>query len=165
MNKYVFKPYNTIFPELFEKEKLRLSKFLTGEYKIEHFGSTAVAGLGGKEIIDIYIVATQSDLDRISQEVLSAGYEGRPRVSSDQHIFHKIALLDPKEEKRTYHVHINFPEAEDFKSAIAFRDYLRDTIKSYPTIVRFLPGFIFAYIFISTLKILFFHNASPRLPL
>lgn len=62
MSKYVFKPYNSIFPELFEKEKERLSKYLTGEYQIEHVGSTAVQGLGGKGIIDIYLATPRKNL-------------------------------------------------------------------------------------------------------
>lgn len=125
MSKYVFKPYNPIFAELFEKEKERLTKYLSGEYRIEHVGSTAVPDLGGKGIIDIYIVAPKEQLDRISQEVLSSGYEYRPRVSADQHVFHRIDLPDPIDGTRRYHAHISYPEADDFKQAIAFRDYLR----------------------------------------
>lgn len=139
MAKYVFKSYNPIFSELFEKEKERLSKYLTGNYQIEHFGSTAISGLGGKGIIDIYIIAPKEDLEKISQEVLNAGYIDRPRISDDQHIFHRIDLPDPLEGTRRYHVHINFPEAEDFKNAIKFRDYLRqnlEEVKRYEEIKR-----------------------------
>jgi GrpB-like predicted nucleotidyltransferase (UPF0157 family) len=125
MSKYVFKPYNSIFPELFEKEKKRLSKHLTGNYQIEHIGSTAIPGLGGKGIIDIYVVCPKEKIERISEEVLKSGYEHRPRVSEDQHVFHRIDLPDPIEGIRRYHIHISFPDAKDFKQAIAFRDYLR----------------------------------------
>ena len=125
MSKYVFKPYHPVFPQLFEDEKKRLSKFLSGNVQIEHVGSTAVPGLGGKGIIDIYIVGPRDDLDRVSAEVLKSGYEYRPRVSVDQHVFHRIDLPDPIEGTRRYHVHISYPEAEDFKQAIKFRDYLR----------------------------------------
>ena len=62
MNKYIFKPYHEIFPKLFEQEKLRLSKYLTGEYMIEHIGSTAVPGLGGKGIIDIMISVSKDKM-------------------------------------------------------------------------------------------------------
>lgn len=125
MKKYDFRPYNAIFPELFDKEKNRLSKYLTGAYQIEHIGSTAVPGLGGKGIIDIYIVVLKEDINKISREVLSSGYAIRPRISFDQHIFYRIDLPDMSKEIRRYHVHISYPEAEDFKQAIVFRDYLR----------------------------------------
>lgn len=134
MSKYVFKPYDPIFSNLFKKEKERLSKYLTGNYQIEHVGSTAVPNLGGKGIIDIYIVAPKKDLDRISKEVLKSGYEFRPRVSPDQHVFHRIDLPDPIEGMRRYHIHISYPEAKDFKQAIAFRDYLKahsEDVKKY----------------------------------
>jgi GrpB-like predicted nucleotidyltransferase (UPF0157 family) len=127
MQKYIFKPYSPIFSELFEKEKQRLSKYLTGNYKIEHIGSTAVPGLGGKGIIDIYIVAPRKDLERISKELISAGYEYRPKGSRlVQHVYHRIDLPDPIEGTRRYHMHLNYLEAKDFKKALAFRDYLRE---------------------------------------
>lgn len=137
MSKYVFKPYNPIFPTLFKNEKKRLKLYLTHEYRIEHVGSTAVPNLGGKGIIDIYIVAPKEDLERISQEVLKAKYEYRPRVSVDQHVFHRIDLPDPLDGIRRYHIHISFPEAEDFQNAIKFRDYLRrhpEAVKQYAKI-------------------------------
>ncbi len=125
MSKYVFKPYERFFPELFEVEKMRLSRYLTGEYEIHHVGSTAVPGLGGKGIIDIYTVADRQDLVRISDEVIKAGYMYRPRVSADQHVFHVIDLPDPVEGIRRYHMHLSHPLAPDFTAAIKFRDYLR----------------------------------------
>lgn len=137
MNKYVYKPYNSIFPELFDKEKIRLAKYLSGEYQIEHVGSTAVPNLGGKGIIDIYIVTPEEQIDKISQEVLDSGYEYRPRVSADQHVFHRIDLPDPIEGTRRYHIHINFSKSEDFQNAIKFRDYLRrhpEEVKRYSDI-------------------------------
>ena len=52
-DKYIFRPYNPIFPELFKNEKERMEKILGDNLKIEHIGSTAVMGLGGKGVIDI----------------------------------------------------------------------------------------------------------------
>jgi len=125
MGKYVFKPYERFFPELFEVEKMRLTRHLTGEYTIHHVGSTAVPGLGGKGIIDMYVVVPENQLGRISDEVIKAGYMHRPRVGADQHMFHLIDLPDPKEGIRRYNLHINHPNAPDFTQAIKFRDYLR----------------------------------------
>lgn len=67
-NKYVFKPYNPVFSKLFETEKKRLSNYLTGLFRIEHVGSTAVPGLGGKGIIDIYIVVPENKLNTASND-------------------------------------------------------------------------------------------------
>lgn len=67
MLKYVFRPYDPIFPKLFIKEKNRLKKFLGRTVLIEHVGSTAIPGLGGKGIIDIAIAAPdKNDLLNVS---------------------------------------------------------------------------------------------------
>ncbi len=126
MRKYVFKPYNDIFPTLFEKEKKRLSSYISGQYSIEHAGSTAIPHLGGKGIIDIYITAPEKELETISKAVEKAGYTPQKRVSDDLHIFHKLDVPDPIDSTRRYHIHINIPEANDYKNAILFRDYLRN---------------------------------------
>lgn len=49
--KYVFKPYLQCFPTLFNQEKERIVKHLDQDIMIEHVGSTAIPGLGGKGII------------------------------------------------------------------------------------------------------------------
>lgn len=126
MSKYVFEPYNAIFPVLYEAEKKRLRNLLTGNYKIEHVGSTAVPELGGKGIIDIYITVPKEKLLNTSQKLLDMGYQyGKTASKKPPYIFHKIILPDPLENKRLYHVHLSYPEYEDYVNAIAFRDYLR----------------------------------------
>lgn len=67
MKKYEFKPYNPAFSKYFEEEKKRLSKYLSGDYQIEHIGSTAVPGLGGKGIIDIMIAVSKEQMENFSQ--------------------------------------------------------------------------------------------------
>ncbi len=65
--KYVFKPYNQKFSELFEKEKERIISCLKKRLSIEHVGSTAVPDLGGKGIIDIAIGVNKEDRDQVCQ--------------------------------------------------------------------------------------------------
>jgi GrpB-like predicted nucleotidyltransferase (UPF0157 family) len=138
MSNYSFKPYNKIFPELFEKEKERLTKYLSGKYRIEHCGSTAVPGLGGKGIIDIFIVTSKKNLRKISQEIINSGYEYRPRGTKiTGHPFYRLELPDIIENTRRYHIHLNDFDEDDFKQAIAFRDYLRnhlEEVKKYADI-------------------------------
>ncbi len=66
MKKYIFDPYDEIFPELFAKEKKRIASYLPKALQIEHVGSTAVPGLGGKGIIDIAILVEKQDIEEIS---------------------------------------------------------------------------------------------------
>ncbi|NGX48826.1 MAG: hypothetical protein K940chlam5_00418 [Candidatus Anoxychlamydiales bacterium] len=49
MKKYIFAKADPTFKALFKEEKKRLKKIVKSKVSIEHIGSTAVAGLGGKE--------------------------------------------------------------------------------------------------------------------
>lgn len=130
MKKYIFKPYNPIFPELFEKENQRLRSYLSGDYQIEHIGSTAVPELGGKGIIDIYIGVPKERLYEVSALIQKAGYKYSDDGSTkNEHLYFELDLPDPVEHVRRYHVHLTYPEYQDWVNALAFRDYLR----KYPT--------------------------------
>lgn len=125
MKKYVFKPYNDNFPHLFEKEKNRIAQFLSGDYKIEHIGSTAVPGLGGKGIIDIMIAVSKQNVKEYSKNLQKVGYNYVEQSHIEQRLFHWQDLHDDIEHLRRYHVHVTYPDSSDWKNAIAFRDYLR----------------------------------------
>jgi GrpB-like predicted nucleotidyltransferase (UPF0157 family) len=125
MKKYVFKPYSKIFPELFAKEKERIASHVKTAITIEHVGSTAIPNLGGKGIIDIAIAVKKQDMESISKQLQSLGYEYRPTYSTADRFYFIIYLPDPAEESRRYHIHLTYPESEDWKGLIGFRDYLR----------------------------------------
>lgn len=124
MNKYVFKPYDPAFPKLFEEEKENLSKALTGDFQIEHVGSTAVPNLGGKGIIDIYIAVDKNKLEQAKSEIERAGYEFRSE--SSRH--HKHFFFKRQRGEQVYHLHLNYPQQDDWKFALVLRDFL----KSHP---------------------------------
>lgn len=126
MKKYVFKPYSAIFPELFQKEKKRIASHLKEALYIEHVGSTAVPGLGGKGIIDIAIATKKEDMNAVSEQLQSLGYEFRPTFSTPDRFYFIIYLPDPEEESRRYHLHLTYPENTEWKDLIGFRDYLRN---------------------------------------
>lgn len=116
MKKYIFKQYNPIFPELYQKEEQRLKQILGDEYLIEHIGSTAVPNLGGKGIIDIMISVPKKLMNQTSQLLQKqAGYEFSTSGGDKERLFHQ---------QDRYHLHVTFPESESRKKAIAFRDYL-----------------------------------------
>jgi GrpB-like predicted nucleotidyltransferase (UPF0157 family) len=125
MKKYVFKPYSKTFPLLFDKEKQRLASHLQGDLKIEHVGSTAVSQLGGKGIIDIAIAVDKKEMDSISKQLQDLGYEFRPSFSTPDRLYFITYLPDPEESKRRYHIHLTYPESQDWKDLIFLRDYLR----------------------------------------
>lgn len=122
MKKYVFKPYSSQYNELFEKEKNRIAAVLKGPAQIEHVGSSAIPGLGGKGIIDI-AVATKSK-EEIADDLLILGYEFCLGFSSEERFFFKITLPDLQEGQRVYHVHVMEPKSPEFENMIFFKDYL-----------------------------------------
>lgn len=126
MKKYVFKPYNPIFPELFQQEKERIASLVKSALAIEHVGSTAILDLGGKGIIDIAIAVHQEDMGSVTKELQNLGYEFRPAFSTPDRAYFVIDLPDQAEGIRRYHVHLTYPESDDWKGLIEFRDYLRN---------------------------------------
>jgi len=126
MKKYVFKPYSPIFPVLFRKEKERIASLVKTILAIEHVGSTAVPGLGGKGIIDIAIAVNKQDMDSVKAQLQNLGYEFRSKGSTQDRLFFRIDNPDPEEEKRRYHVHLTYPESNEWQELIGFRDYLRN---------------------------------------
>jgi len=123
MNKYVFKPYSKKFPELFEKEKKRISSYCKEAIIIEHVGSTAIPDMGGKGIIDIAIASDA--LDAVSKSLQELGYEFRPQYSTAERLYFKTELPDSEEGTRRYHVHLMHPSSKEWHEMLAFRDYLK----------------------------------------
>lgn len=132
MKKYVFKPYSNIFPKLFEAEKTRIAQLTNFDAQVEHIGSTAVPGLGGKGIIDIAIAAKKENMNKVSKQLQTLGYEFRPTFSTLDRLYFIIYLPDPKEVTRRYHVHLTYPTNSEWNEFLAFRDYL----KKHPEALR-----------------------------
>lgn len=124
MGKYTFKPYSDSFPLLFSQEKERIAPHLPSLASIEHVGSTAVPGLGGKGIIDIAIAVDKAMMEEAKNRLQELGYEFRPSFSTPDRFYFIIYLPDPEEEIRRYHVHLTYPEGKEWKELTGFRDFL-----------------------------------------
>jgi len=80
--------------------------------------------LGGKGIIDIAIAVNKNDMESTSKQLQTLGYEVRPTFSTPDRFYFIIYLPDPEEENRRYHIHSTYPENNEWKEFIGFRDYL-----------------------------------------
>lgn len=126
-NTIAVEAYNPVWPTLFEEEKARIVA-LIGPYleDMQHVGSTAVAGLAAKPIIDI--LAGVHSLDNVPHCVgplESLGYEylgeyGIPK----RHYFRKPAL-PITQQPRTHHIHMVERGHWEGEKLLLFRDYLR----------------------------------------
>ncbi len=103
--------------------------------RIDHIGSTAVSGLGGKDVIDIQI--TVSNLDEaggLASLLRAAGF--REGATFEYDVFHKksetdselrkLFMREPEGERRT-HIHIRELGRFNQRYALLFRDYLRSS--------------------------------------
>ena len=113
-DKYIFRPYNPIFPELFKKEKERMQKILGDASQIEHIGSTAVPGLGGKGVIDISVSVPKKQWPDVSSKLESLGYQYRKKDDEreNEELFFMANLPDSELGTRLYHIHLTYPESK-----------------------------------------------------
>lgn len=114
-------PYRDEWPVLFESEKKAIESAIGDHVRdIQHVGSTAVAGLHAKPILDIAIAVEDFDTARACIEpLIELGYtfkgeNGIPR----RHYF-------LKGEPCTHHIHMVETTSTEWTKMILFRDFLR----------------------------------------
>ncbi len=132
MEKYVFREASGEYSKYFEAEKLKLLDLFDDSVKIEHVGSTAIPGLGGKGIVDI-VVGVESGFESFKKKLEPIGYLFREHVSSDDRLFFRKEY-DEERGVRRVHVHLVTFEGNEWVNLTAFRDYLLkhpETIEAY----------------------------------
>jgi GrpB-like predicted nucleotidyltransferase (UPF0157 family) len=124
-------PYDPTWPAQFELERAQLARVLQPwivgsvdqpiEQPIEHIGSTAIAGLLAKPVIDMMVAVASLEASRPAIAALSAaGYLYAPYRGDVMHWFCK-----PDVSHRTHHVHLVPHRSALWNDRLAFRDYLR----------------------------------------
>jgi GrpB-like predicted nucleotidyltransferase (UPF0157 family) len=119
----VIEPYDPAWPSMFETERQALLRVL-GPWlagPIEHIGSTAVAGLPAKPVIDI--MAAVRDLPS------SVGAIAALRPLSYCYFDYRSEVMHwfckPSDIERTHHLHLVPFESPLWRERLAFRDRLR----------------------------------------
>jgi len=141
--------YDPGWPASFEAEKAHLLAVLPRDLvgRIEHFGSTAVAGLAAKPIVDVLVEVRDLEATkaRIAPLLESEGYDyvWRPTSGDDTPPWYAWFIKrDPVSRIRTHHIHMvepHFPQWE----ALRFTDYLRshpDVAAEYVALKRRLAA-------------------------
>lgn len=121
-----FSDYDDNWPEIFELEKERLIEALKDDIVgIEHFGSTSVAGLLAKPIIDIAIIFEENEkLENIISKLVMKGYTYKGLHDSKVHWYFVLYEQDVT----LFHVHVWQIPSEHYNKHIIFRDKLRSYI-------------------------------------
>jgi GrpB-like predicted nucleotidyltransferase (UPF0157 family) len=141
-------PYDARWPEIFEQERLHLRSCLPADLikRIEHFGSTAVAGLPAKPIVDILVEVTSLDetRQRIAPILEAQGYDyfWRPTSGDNTPPFYAWFIKRDSIGNRTHHIHMIESWFEHW-DRLLFRDYLRehaDVAREYGDLKMKLSG-------------------------
>lgn len=105
----------------------------TAALRIDHIGSTAVEGLGAKDVIDVQITVTNLDnTATVIQPLRAAGFrQGEAFVSDvfaglplDGPELRKFYMREPEGQRRV-HIHIREDARFNQRFPLRFRDYLR----------------------------------------
>lgn len=118
----VLVPYDHAWPTLFSELGAALRDALGGvALRIDHIGSTAVAGLDAKPIIDVQVsVASLEPLDAFRLPLERLGFVFR----ADNPDLTKRYFREPPGTRRT-HIHVRRAGSWSEQAALLFRDYLR----------------------------------------
>ena len=138
MKKYVFREYETEYETFFKSEKDRLKKIIGNSANIEHVGSTAIPGLGGKGVVDLLIGTSKNKIEHTKIWLLKAGYQFPKNTSTSERLFFRRDCRY-KNEKRRIHIHLVEKNGIEWKSITAFRDYLKthpNAIERYVTVKK-----------------------------
>jgi GrpB-like predicted nucleotidyltransferase (UPF0157 family) len=125
--------YCSTWPAEFEAIRASLQEALGGlALSIDHIGSTAVPGLGAKDVIDIQV--TVSNLSpEIARRLVAAGYRLNERVAHDHvplgedessDLWVKLLFKEPEGQRRA-NIHVRVEGNPNQRYPLLFRDYLR----------------------------------------
>jgi GrpB-like predicted nucleotidyltransferase (UPF0157 family) len=127
-DKYQYMKYSSKFPELFKKEKAKLTKAFPKGTIVEHIGSTAVPGLGGKGIIDIAIKTPRNKVKDYVGMAEKCGFTYKKYPGDKLRKFMDKVIKYSGNERRV-HLHLTLTK-QFWNSFILFRDYLKENKKA-----------------------------------
>ncbi len=119
-------PYDPMFPAVYAHIAAVLAPMLPENAHIEHVGSTAIPGVGGKGIIDCLIIVNADQAAQVAVTLWEAGY------GEDVQLRHMradwwYAAGDFDHEGNVYpvHIHISWAASKFANDIVDFRDHLR----------------------------------------
>lgn len=127
--------YDQSWPDAFRDVAGRVRTTLgDNASRIDHIGSTSVAELASKDVIDIQVSVEQdSDLDSVARELEKAGWTSLPDINSDHEVpglpsdetaWRKRFFREPSGSRRV-NLHVRVMGKPNQRYALLFRDYLR----------------------------------------
>ena len=116
--------YDPRWPDIYEEEKRVVLETISERItKIEHIGSTAVPGLGAKNIVDIMAgVGSREVADECQRLLLGVGYDD---VTSQPGEIDWFYCLGKRHPIVYFHLHLVLYPSDRWDRQVLFRDMLR----------------------------------------
>ena len=115
----VLEPSSPRHKQLFSEERLRVALGMGRlPAAIEHIGSTAIAGIAAKPIVDILIGLRAPPLESAKGPLVALGYEHVASAGTEDRLVFRRG--DP----RAFHVHVVLFDGVEWRRHIIFRDWL-----------------------------------------
>ncbi|WP_214893559.1 GrpB family protein [Exiguobacterium sp. H66] len=122
MRQVIVTPYQEVWAEMFETEAAQLRAIFGQRLRgINHIGSTSVAGLSAKPIIDILpVVDTLGEIESFDTAMEALGYEVMGEFGMPGRRYYRKGG-----DARTHHIHLYADGSPEIRRHVVFRDYLR----------------------------------------
>lgn len=140
--------YNEAWPRYFGEVQEYLTEVLTGDVRsVEHVGSTAVAGVPSRPIIDIHLAVLDAEaMGRVIEALATMGYvhdgdRGVPGREAFRRKGPDVPFRNPKRDWFPHHLYASVSGELELERHIAFRDHLRsheDDRNAYAALKRSL---------------------------
>ena len=123
--KYIYKEYNPNYVNWAQQEIRFLKKNIPNS-QIVHFGSTAIPGIGGKGIIDIYIAVNVNQIKTTRNILKNLNYEFKKSgsISNEHWFFQQNKIIPENKNIQRFHIHLTHYNNQDFQQCIDFCKYL-----------------------------------------
>jgi GrpB-like predicted nucleotidyltransferase (UPF0157 family) len=114
--------YDPAWPQLFELERAELLAEVPELLEVEHIGSTSVAGIEAKPLIDMQAsLRSLSDWQSVLPRLVERGYTFVVERVYERRVF----LPKGPEESRTHYLSLIEADSEEWRVRLRFRDALR----------------------------------------
>ena len=119
-------PYDSEWPSYFRQIKAFLEPSLRDvDCTIEHVGSTAIAGMTAKPIIDIDIVIAPGTFGEVKELLEAAGYVHRGDLGIPEREAFDGANVELRIHLPEHHLYVCEDGVYELRKHIAFRDFMR----------------------------------------
>ena len=120
-------PYDPSWPSEFAAERQRLTSLLAGAFlEIEHIGSTAVAGMPAKPVIDLLAgVESLARAKSFAERICTSGYA--TSAEFNETLVDRMWFMRWADGHRTHHLHVVVHDSNVWREHLGFRDALRSS--------------------------------------